>query len=88
MSMCDNGVYLPEVLPPCLHTTKPPFSYHHPRSRLRCGQPVEMPMKSLFLMLIAALGITAGAATRSTSAHASDVHSDVHLHPPFENNGG
>jgi hypothetical protein len=41
-------------------------------------------MKSLFLMLIAALGITAGAATMSTSANASDVH----LYPPFEDNGG
>ncbi len=41
-------------------------------------------MKSLFLLLVAALGISAGAATLSTSARASDVH----LYPPFESNGG
>jgi hypothetical protein len=39
-------------------------------------------MKSLFLMLVAALGITAGAAALSTPAFA-----DVHLYPPSQENG-
>jgi hypothetical protein len=40
-------------------------------------------MKSLFLMLVAALGITAGAASLSSSAFASNVH----LYPPSQENG-
>lgn len=40
-------------------------------------------MKTLFLTLVAALGITAGAAIMSNSAFASNVH----LYPPTQDNG-